>query len=49
MKKEYVKPELAVEVLPHEFCMLSGSSQGTEEGEGEAGTNERRGWGNLWD
>jgi len=51
MKKEYIKPEMAVEEILVE-TMIATSPGGVEEGEPDQplGTNDRRGgWGDLWD
>ncbi len=53
MKKEYIKPEIAVEEILVE-TMIATSPGDTEVGVGgddlPVGTNDRRGgWGNLWD
>ena len=49
MKKEYVKPEMVMEVILLE-TMIATSIE-VEEGETDGrGANEHRGgWGNLWD
>lgn len=48
MKKNYVKPAIAVEeILFVEMIATSTGFGGDGEGE-EADANEKRGWGNLW-
>ena len=50
MKKEYIKPEMLIEVLESEALMLTMSDNGGIEESLSTGRNERRGrWGNLWD
>lgn len=58
MKKEYIKPEIAVEQFISECYMFNTSNEnegniageGGEGNEGEYNTNSHRGsWGNLWD
>lgn len=55
MKKEYIKPEIAVEEFITEVFMNNTSgpgsvTEGDGEHEGEYESNSHRGsWGNLWD
>lgn len=56
MKKEYVKPEIAVEEFISEIYMDASSfiqGEGGEGGDGDYGAPGRRpgrgSWGNLWD
>lgn len=49
MKKEYVKPELAVEDILLEAMIATSSSFGGEAEDGEeADAGQKRGWGSLW-
>lgn len=50
MKKEYIKPEMADEILLMESLMGPSLSGGEADENEPAGGNSRRGrWGNLWD
>lgn len=58
MKKEYIKPEVVVEEIQLESCILTVSRPDTDIpvigggdlDDDDVATNKRRGtWGNLWD
>ena len=52
MKKEYMKPEIAMEVIITESIMLEASSMGSNEtpgGDDDFNSGKHRGeWGSLW-